>query len=138
MGTVKRFEELEIWKTSCQFTVMVYTLTRQEAFSKDPGLKDQLCRAAVSIMSNIAEGFESPTQAQFIRYLGIAKASAGEARSQLYVALDIGYLTKDQFHQAFDLADKSIRQIHRFMAYLKSHPESKRIADEQVAYNLEP
>ena len=57
MGTATRFEELEIWKTSRQFTVQVYELTRQEAFSKDPGLKDQMCRAAVSIMSNIAEGF---------------------------------------------------------------------------------
>lgn len=137
MSTVKQFEELEVWKTSRQFTVLVYKLTGQEAFSKDFGLKDQLCRAAVSVMSNIAEGFESQTQAQFVRYLGFAKASAGEARSQLYIDLDIGYLSKEQFQQAYELADKAIRQIYRFMAYLKTHPESRRISDDKVGYNLE-
>ncbi|MDO9129992.1 MAG: four helix bundle protein, partial [Anaerolineales bacterium] len=86
--------------------------------------------------SNIAEGFESQTQAQFVRYLGHAKASAGEARSQLYVALDVGYLTKEQFEQAFELSDKVIRQIQRFMAYLESHPESRRISEEQAEYNV--
>lgn len=85
-------------------------------------------------MSNIAEGFESQTQPQFIRYLGHEKASAGEVRSQLYVALDTGYLTGEQFQRAFDLADKVVRQIYRFMAYLQSHPRSRRVAEEWIEY----
>ena len=136
MTTIKQFEDIEAWKTSRELTVLVYRLTEQGAFAKDFGLKDQIRRAAVSVMSNIAEGFESQTQVQFIRYLGLSKASAGEVRSQLYVALDIGYLTREQFQQAFDLADKAIRQIYRFMAYLESHPESRRISEEQAEYNV--
>jgi len=136
MANIKHFEDIEAWETVRQFTVLVYRLTEQGAFSKDFGLKDQIRRAAVSVMSNIAEGFESQTQAQFVRYLGHAKALAGEARSQLYVALDIRYLTKDQFEQAFDLADKVIRQIYRFMSYLESHPESRRVSEDQAEYNV--
>ena len=134
MSTIKHFEDIEAWKTARQLTILIYRLTEQGAFAKDYGLKDQIRRAAVSVMSNIAEGFESQTQAQFVRYLGRAKASAGEVRSQLYVAFDIQYLTKEQFDQAFNLADKAIRQIFRFMAYLESHPESRRISDEQAEY----
>ena len=93
-------------------------------------------RATVSRLSNIAEGFESQTQPQFVRYLGHAKASSGEVRSQLYVALDIGYISKEQFHQAFDLADKAIRQIFRFMAYLESRPELREISEVQDEYNV--
>ncbi len=136
MATIKRFEDIEAWKTARQLTVLIYRLTEQGSFAKDFGLKDQIRRAVVSVMSNIAEGFESQTQAQFVRYLGHAKASAGEARSQLYVALDVGYLTKEQFEQAFELSDKVIRQIQRFMAYLESHPESRRISEEQAEYNV--
>jgi len=98
------------------------------------GLKDQIRRAAVSVMSNIAEGFESQTQS--VRYLGHAKASAGEVRSQLYIALDVKYLDKEQFDQVFDLADKVVRQIARFMAYLESHPDSRRISEERTEYHV--
>jgi len=136
MATIKHFEDIEAWKTARELTVLVYRLTDQGTFSKDFGLKDQIRRAVVSVMSNIAEGFESQTQAQFIRYLGFGKASAGEVRSQLYIALDIGYLTRESFQQAFDLADKAIRQIYCFMAYLESHPESRRISEEQAEYNV--
>ncbi|KAF0106972.1 MAG: hypothetical protein FD146_2082 [Anaerolineaceae bacterium] len=136
MATIKHFEDIEAWKTARELTVTVYRLTEQGAFAKDFGLKDQIRRAAVSVMSNIAEGFESQTQAQFVRYLGHAKASAGEVRSQLYVALDIKYLTKEQFDQAFDLADKAVRQVARFMAYLESHPEPRRVSEEQAEYTV--
>ncbi|MFH2102804.1 MAG: four helix bundle protein [Chloroflexota bacterium] len=136
MTTIKHFEDIEAWKTARELTVFVYTLTDEGLFSRDFGLKDQIRRATVSIMSNIAEGFESQTQAQFVRYLGHAKASAGEVRSQLYVALDVKYLTKEQFDKAFGLADKAIRQIARFMAYLESHTDSRRISEELAEYNV--
>ncbi len=73
-------------------------------------------------MSNIAEGFESDTQALFLKFLGYAKGSAGEVRAQLYVAQDVGYLTEAQFSELYNLADKCSRQLSRFIAYLKAHP----------------
>lgn len=134
MPTISRFEEIEAWKTARQLTNLIYEFTAQEKFARDFGLLDQVRRAAVSVMSNIAEGFESQTQAQFIRYLGIAKASAGEVRSQLYVALDQSYVSKEQFDEAFDLADKALRQLVRFIAYLESHPQSRRVRDDGADY----
>ncbi|MCX7841000.1 MAG: four helix bundle protein [Anaerolineae bacterium] len=119
MGTITRFEEIEAWQTARELTRLVYTLTNQGAFARDFGLRDQMRRAAVSILSNIAEGFESRTRRLFIEYLGRAKASAGELRAQAYVALDVGYLTQEQFAQLFDLVDKCSRQISRFMTYLE-------------------
>ena len=89
MPTITRFEEIEAWQTARELTRLIYEYTEDGKFARDFGLKDQIRRASVSIMSNIAEGFESQTQAQFIRYLGIAKASAGEVRSQLYVVRDL-------------------------------------------------
>ena len=83
MPTITRFEEIEAWQIARELTKLIYSLTDENKFSRGFGLEDQIRRAAVSIMSNISEGFESQTQAQFIRYLGLAKASAGEVRSQL-------------------------------------------------------
>jgi four helix bundle protein len=87
-------------------------------------------------MSNIAEGFESRTQAQFLGYLGHAKASAGEVWCQLYVAKDLSYLSQEQFQQVFDLADKASRQIYRFMSYLEPHPQSRRVREEGTEYEV--
>ena len=81
MSTIKSFEEIEAWKGARELARQVYALTRRQQFAKDFGMKHQVCRAAVSIMSNIAEGYESQTEAVFIRYLGIAKGSAAELRS---------------------------------------------------------
>lgn len=136
MPTITCFEDIEAWKTARELTVTIYRLTDQGAFAKDFGLKDQIRRAAVSVMSNIAEGFESQTQAQFIRYLGFAKASAGEVRSQLYIARDVNYLTEEQFEHLFDTADKVVRQISRFMTYLQDHPGSRRISEDRPEYNV--
>lgn len=136
MPTITRFEEIEAWQTSRELTRMVYALTEQGQFAKDFGLKNQIQRASVSVMSNIAEGFESRTQAQFLEYLGRSKASAGEVRCQLYVALDLNYLTQEQFKQVFDLADKSSRQIARFIDYLETHPQSRRVREEGSEYEV--
>ena len=88
-------------------------------------------------MSNIAEGFESDSQAQFIKFLGYAKASAGEVRAQLYVALDVGYLEESQFEELFDLAEKCSRQISKFMSYLRTHTDHRRVSEEAIAYPAE-
>lgn len=137
MVAITRFEEIHAWQTARQLTNLVYELSDRGEFAKDFGLKDQIRRASVSVMSNIAEGFESHTQPLFINYLGRAKASAGEVRSQLYIALDKGYITREQFDKAYELADKASRQIYRFMVYLESQPNTRRIRENHVEYNIE-
>src|SRR6266478_7364132 len=91
---VKNFEDFEIWKDARALTREIYQLTRDSKFSKDFALRDQIRRAAVSIMSNIAEGFERGGNQEFVQFLYVAKASCGEVRSQLYVAVDQGYIFK--------------------------------------------
>ena len=97
MATAKRFEYLEVWQRTKELTNLIYHYSTEGAFARDFGLRDQMRRAAVSIMSNIAEGFESQTQSMFIQYLGRAKGSAGELRAQLYIAHEQGYLSEDEF-----------------------------------------
>jgi four helix bundle protein len=136
MSTITRFEEIDAWKTARELTRLIYALTDRGNFAKDFGLKNQIQRASVSIMSNIAEGFESRTQARFIDYLGHAKASAGEVRCQLYIAMDLSYMNEEQFKQVFDLADKASRQIYNFMSYLETHPQSHRTHEEGSEYEV--
>jgi four helix bundle protein len=136
MPTVTRFEEIRAWQTARELTQRIYRVSNEGAFGRDFGLRDQMRRASVSIMSNIAEGFESDTQAQFIRYLGLAKASAGELRAQLYVALDAGYLVKNEFDALFALAEKASSQLSRFVSYLKGQP-SAYTREEGVGYEVE-
>ncbi len=119
MATIERFEDIEAWQTARELTRMVYALSNDGAFAHDFGLRDQMRRAAVSVMSNIAEGFESRTSPLFVEFLGRAKGSAGEVRAQAYVALDAGYLGQPQFEQLSDLADKCSRQLSRFISYLE-------------------
>jgi four helix bundle protein len=137
MTGITRFEEIEGWKTARQLTNLIYKLTEQGAFAKDYGLKDQVRRASVSVMSNIAEGFESRTDVQFINYLGHAKASAGEVRSQLYIALDMSYISHGQFNEAHELADKVARQVNRFAAYLEYNPKDRRAREDFTEYNTD-
>jgi four helix bundle protein len=136
MATITRFEEIDAWVTARELTRLIYALTDLGNFAKDFGLKNQIQRASVSIMSNIAEGFESRTQARFIDYPGHAKASAGEVRCQLYIAMDLSYMNQEQFKQVFDLADKVSRQIYNFMSYLETHPQSRRAREEGSQYEV--
>ena len=137
MPGITRFEEIEAWKTSRQLTTLIYKLSEQGAFIKDFGLKDQIRRASVSVMRNIAEGFESRTDTQFINFLGHAKGSAGEVRSQLYVALELKYISQEQFAEAYEFADKASRQISRFIDYLETHPRGRRFGEDSSEYNAD-
>jgi len=136
MAGITRFEEIEAWKTARQLTNVVYALGNQAGFNRDFGLRDQIRRAGVSVMSNIAEGFESRTDVQFINYLGMAKASAGEARAQLYVALDQTYIAEEQFKEAYALAVTCSRQIAKFIAYLEANPRKRRVSDDEADYEV--
>lgn len=135
MATIMRFEDIEAWQTARELTGLVYELTRKGEFARDFGLSNQMQRSSVSIMSNIAEGFESRTQSLFNDYLGRAKASAGELRAQVYIAKDINYLDQLQFSQLFELCDKCSRQISRFMQYLEHQPNA--IREEGIIYDVE-
>jgi len=106
MSKIKRFEDLIAWQKARDLTKEIYTITRQGDFAQDYGLSGQIQRAAVSIMSNVAEGFERGGRGEFQQFLTIAKASCAEPRSQLYVALDIGYLGQDTFSQLLEQAEE--------------------------------
>lgn len=116
---VRYFEDLEVWKEARRLTNEVYTTTQTLGFSRDFGLRDQIQRAAVSIMSNIAEGFERGGNQEFIQFLYIAKGSCGEVRSQFYVALDQGYIVQDQFNELFKSFKKLSVKISSLIDYLK-------------------
>jgi len=126
MGTIRKFEEIEAWQTARHLTKTVYGLTGKGPFSRDFGLRDQMRRASVSIMSNIAEGFESKTRGLFAELLGRAKGSAGELRAQFYVAHDAGYLTEEQFDSLRTLCEKCSGQISGFSSYLRSLPQENK------------
>jgi four helix bundle protein len=134
MSGIARFEEIQAWQTARELNKLVYALTNQDGFCRDFGLKDQIRRAVVSVMSNIAEGFESRTDVQFINYLGTARASAGELRAQLYIALDLGYIIQAQFKETYDLAEKCARQIAGFISYLEANPRPRRVSEELTGY----
>jgi four helix bundle protein len=137
MTTAKRFEELVVWQKAKELTNFVYKYSSDGEFARDFGLRDQMRRAAVSIMSNIAEGFESQTQAMFIKYLAHAKGSAGELRAQLYIARDQGYVTDEEFKMILLLAEICSKQLARFIHYLESQPNVRRIREEGVTYDVE-
>ncbi len=132
MAKVDRFEDLEVWKTAREVTRMVYALSNAGPFSRDFGLRDQMRRAAVSILSNTAEGFESRTPRMFIEYLGRAKASAGEPRAQAYVALDVGYLTQSEFEVLTNLVAKCGSQASNLIWYLQRRENG--VAEPEEAY----
>ncbi len=101
---IECFEDLIAWQKARQLTKQIYLCTSKGQFAKDFGLKDQIRRASVSIMSNLAEGFERGSQAEFHQYLVIAKASCAEVRSQLYIAIDVGYLDTLKFKELMALS----------------------------------
>src|SRR5437879_3341984 len=119
MATIERFEDIEAWKRARQMTRKIYACSREGAFSRDFGLKDQIRRASVSSMSNIAEGFERDGTQEFIHFLTMAKGSSGEVRSQLYVALDEGYITQERFDDLFKDAEAVSRMAAGFIDYLQ-------------------
>jgi len=113
------FEDLQVWKDSRILVKSIYQLTSDGKFSKDFGLREQIQRASVSIMNNIAEGFERNNNKEYIKFLGYSKGSAGEVRSMLYVATDLGYISQDSFNMHYQMAINIITQISNFIKYLK-------------------
>ena len=119
MKKIKQFEDIESWKSARKLTNEVYKATSSGTFVRDFGLKDQIRRASVSILSNIAEGFERGNDREFAYFLGVAKGSTGEVRAQLYVALDQGYLSASSFEQLSAIAIEIGELLSGFIRYLK-------------------
>ena len=111
MAKIEKFEDLIAWQKARELTRAIYEVTRHGAFAKEYGLSGQIQRAAVSIMSNIAEGFERGGRGEFHQFLSTAKASCAEVRSQLYVALDVGYLDKSAFDRLMLQAEEVARIV---------------------------
>ncbi len=119
MSKIQRFEDLEVWKISRGLTKEIYRISTSEKFARDYGLRDQIRRAAVSIMSNVAEGFERDGDKEFVQFLFVAKASCGEVRSQLYVAFDQNYISENDFNIIYAKAIENSRIISGLIKYLK-------------------
>ena len=124
MATIKRFEEIKAWQEARKLARFVYSVTRKGSFAKDFGFRDQIQRAAVSVGSNIAEGFARNGNKEFVKFLWIAKGSATEVQSQLYTAIDVGHLSEEDFKLIYAKAESCIVLIYRFLKALRTSPIS--------------
>lgn len=122
MSKIERFEDLIAWQKARELTKMIYCVSREGAFSRDFGLSNQIQRAAVSVMSNIAEGFERGGRNEFHQFLSTAKASCAELRSQLYVALDNGYINR----ASFDDLMRPAEEVGRIVGGLRASVDRQR------------
>ena len=104
MAMIQRFEDIQAWQESRKLVKMIYSLTNKGLFSKDFGMRDQIQRASVSTMANIAEGFDCESRIEFSRFLGIARRSAVEVQSILYAALDARYISQEEFDVHYEQA----------------------------------
>jgi four helix bundle protein len=121
MAKINSFEEIKAWQKARELNAEIYKLTnKNSSFSKDFGLRDQIRRCSISISSNIAEGFERETSKEFRRFLYIAKASAGEFRSQLYLASDLEYISSEEFEKLNLKVNDISKMISGLIKYLNS------------------
>ena len=127
---ISKFEDLPVWQDSRVLTRQIYELTRSSVFDKDYRLKGQLRGSSLSMMSNIAEGYEYASTKQFIRYLNIAKGSSGELRSQLYVAMDAKYIDAGKMNELKDQATSISKQCAGLIKYLKGYDQNDIIVKE--------
>lgn len=119
MAQIERFEDIKAWQKARDLVKMIYSITTENlAFNKDFALKDQIRRASLSVMSNIAEGFARRTDKDFARFLHIALGSVTEVQSQIYVALDLGYITERIFKEVYESASETAKLLNGFLRYL--------------------
>ena len=121
MATIKNFEELDVWKISMELCTEIYDLTNSELFSKDFALKDQIRRSAISIPSNISEGYERDGVNQFLYFLAISKGSCGELRTQLRIAYNLNYLSSIDFNNLNEKCLSTSKQLSGFIKYLRNY-----------------
>lgn len=119
MATFKKFEEIQVWKKAREVTKLVYQLTNNSLFVRDFGLRDQMRRASVSIMANIAEGHGRRTRTEFANFLNLSRGSATEVQSHLYVALDLEYISLHEFEKLYDTLEEISRMTLSLAKYLR-------------------
>lgn len=129
MGGIERFEDIEAWKAARKLTTEVYKLSKEGPLAKDFGLKDQIQRAAASVMANIAEGFDGGSNREFAKFLAYSIRSATEVQSHLYVAFDQGYIGQQDFDALYELTVKVKNLTSGFIRYLRS---------ERKTFNTKP
>ena len=122
---ITRFEDLGIWKLSLKLTKKIYDITSKKKFSRDFGLRDQIRKAIISISSNIVEGFEKNNNNELIRFLKIAKGSAGEVRNELYIDLVVDFITGEEFDDINKELENLSKQIGGFIVYLEEIRKDK-------------
>ena len=120
LSTIKSFEDLPVWKDARKFTNKIYNLTNKFPKEELYGLTSQIRRATVSIMSNIAEGFDRRSDKELSNFLSMARGSSSEVQNDLYIAIDLEYISQDEFNQLYQEAKKIAKQINGLMTYLKS------------------
>ena len=120
MATIKKFEDLDVWKIARELSKRVYILTRNAEFFKDFALKNQIHASSGSAMDNIAEGFGRAGNLEFVNFLSISNGSANEVKSQLYRAIDNNYITKIEFDETYNLAETLNNKLGSFMNYLNT------------------
>ena len=125
MPTIRRFEDLEVWKMAKDFTVRIYETLDSKSFLKDRGLRDQIRRASVSIMANIAEGFDRNTNKEFINFLHYSLSSTSEVKSHLYLAVELGYISEHNSKELLNTLDELTKKLKTFIGYLRSTVKSK-------------
>jgi len=119
VAKIKRFEDIEAWKEARKLVNSIYSFIRKPQFSKDFALRDQIIRAAISTMANIAEGFDSATDQQLIQFLVYSRRSCSEVQSHLYIALDNEYITQDEFNKTYSQAETARKLCSGFITYLR-------------------
>jgi len=132
MATIKNFEELEVWKLAMELCTEVYSLTNTELFSKDFALKDQIRRSAISIPSNISEGYEREGINQFVYFLVIAKGSCGELRTQLKIANTLNYINEKEYITLNEKSLSTSKQLAGFIKSLKNFKSNEKINKTQI------
>lgn len=137
MTTFKRFEEMHSWQSARELVSLIYNVTKQPDFNRDFALRDQIRRAAISSMSNIAEGFGTGTDADFVRFLSYARRSVSETQSQLYAALDQDYISSQTFDEIYSKANLTERQINALIGYLARSKQGRMVKEDAAPYSLE-
>lgn len=133
--TINKFEEIECWRSALLITKKIYDLTSNPKFSRDWFLKDQVRRSIVSVSSNIVEGFERQNNNEFIRFLKIAKGSAGEARNQIYIAKIVDYISEEETKDIVKELENLSKQIGSFINYLEGSRKLSKLSKPSKLVN---
>lgn len=137
MATIERFEDIRCWQLSKELAKQIYSITKAEEFAKDFALKDQIRRAAGSIMHNIAEGFEAGSDKEFVRFLRYSLRSAAEVQSQLYLALELDYIDRADFDLLYKAVLETKQNLHGFIAYLVRSGKKKSLHEVPSEYIID-